>query len=359
MNEMRSRLSKVEVAEKENETTSVVDTIMDSEFDPNATIESESLAQGDVISNNERGTVTPSTDKGVWGSNLAYLLMLVGYAVGFGNIWNDVNGRTSKYYWNRVTLSISKGIDYPGDYNGLLVLYHLITWLAIYIILWKGMKFAGKVVYFTAVFPYVVLMAFFIANFAIEPEKAWLGAYRLLKPDWTTLTSPLVWLKAGSQVFYSLGLACGCLVVFGSYNQPRNDVHKDAVYISIISGITSVFASLVVFPIIGALGHRKYEECVADMKIIFPNLKYLSDEDKYDIYFTTTANKWGDVSPIHPIIVRYGYGELLDENKKNLDYYRDQEIFEQISSLSDVSMTNRSLHLTLRDCSIGKEATAV
>ncbi|ODN05724.1 Sodium-dependent neutral amino acid transporter B(0)AT3 [Orchesella cincta] len=347
----------------------------------------DSTITGDANNRNEKMNLTNnSLDKGAWGSNFSYLLMLVGYAVGFGNIWrfpyqmrenggrtcvfdpvldhvirvrntslflrasswtttkkrhdtflgrnqsnirwawnllwmsfryplpwtncstatanmadrdecyNDVNGRSSKYYWNRVTLSISQGIDSPGGYNGLLFLYHLITWLAIYLILWKGTKFVGKVVYFTALFPYLVLTSFFIANFAIEPKKAWLGAYRLLKPDWTTLYSPMVWLKAGSQVFYSLGLACGCLVLSDTGSM-KNVSH----------------------------------------------LKYLSDEEKYDIYFTTEAQNWDEVAPDKPIIVRYGYGELLDEDKGNLKNTRDNELFEYIVSINSSMPPSKTL----------------
>lgn len=161
--------------------------------------------------------------------------------------------RSTKYYWFRRTLDMSKDFETPGNYSWYLFLYLTISWAAVYAILIKGLKTVSYVVYFTALFPYVVLLAFFIGNLVLDAEKSYRGAYRLVKPDWSLLYQPITWLKAGSQIFYSLGLAEGCLAVFASYNPVRNNCYKDAILISIINCSTSVFAGLVVFPMIGEI----------------------------------------------------------------------------------------------------------
>lgn len=101
-----------------------------------------------------------------------------------GNVLQEhMDGRVTKYYWNRRTLDISTGLRDIGNYNWWLFLYHVIAWSIIWAILWKGMKTVGVVVYITALFPYVVLIIFFGVNIFSEPAKRWVGAYRLLRPN--------------------------------------------------------------------------------------------------------------------------------------------------------------------------------
>lgn len=45
------------------------------------------------------------------------------------------------------------------------------------------------------------------------------GIRFFITPDWNKLLSPGVWGDASSQIFYSLGLACGSLVALSSYNK--------------------------------------------------------------------------------------------------------------------------------------------
>lgn len=75
----------------------------------------------------------------------------------------------------------------------------------------------GKVVYFTAIFPYFILTALLIR--ALTLDGAVDGIWFYITPEWERLSSPGVWGDASSQIFYSFGLACGSLVTFASYNK--------------------------------------------------------------------------------------------------------------------------------------------
>lgn len=123
--------------------------------------------------------------------------------------------------------------------------------------------------YFTAIFPYVILTALLIRAMTLEGSVD--GIWFYITPQWERLLSPGVWGDASSQIFYSFGLACGSLVTFASYNkviklviktdkisnrnflQFKNNCHFDAVFVSLANFGTAVFAGFVVFAILGFL----------------------------------------------------------------------------------------------------------
>lgn len=106
-----------------------------------------------------------------------------------------------------------------------------------------------QVVYVTATFPYIVLVIFFFRGITLKGMSD--GLWHLFTPKWYMLTDPVVWLEAGTQIFFSLGLAFGGLIAFSSYNPVNNNCYRDAITVSLTNCFTSMFAGIVVFSIIG------------------------------------------------------------------------------------------------------------
>ncbi|XP_023498734.1 sodium- and chloride-dependent GABA transporter 2 isoform X5 [Equus caballus] len=91
-------------------------------------------------------------------------------------------------FWERRVLRISDGIHHLGSLNWELALCLLLAWVICYFCVWKGVKSAGKVVYFTATFPYLMLMVLLIRGVTLPGAAQGIRFY--LYPDPTRLVDP-------------------------------------------------------------------------------------------------------------------------------------------------------------------------
>ena len=80
-----------------------------------------------------------------------------------------------------------------------------------------------QVVYFTATFPYVILIALLVRGVTLDGAID--GLYYLVLPDWNKLLEIDVWKAAANQMFFSLGVSWGGLMMFGSYNKFHNKIN--------------------------------------------------------------------------------------------------------------------------------------
>eukprot|EP00795_Rhopilema_esculentum_P003772 gene3772-15054_t len=174
-------------------------------------------------------------------------------------------GSTS-YYWYRTTLETTSSIEDGGGMNWKLVGCLVGAWVLLFVIVFRGVQSVGKAVYFTALFPYVVLIIFFIRGVTLEGAGA--GVKHMFTPDFNHLKNPEVWLEASTQIFYSLGLAFGGLIAMASYNPINNNVLRDAVMVSSINCGTSIFASIVIFCILGFKATKNYQLCLSGLAAV-------------------------------------------------------------------------------------------
>jgi len=164
-----------------------------------------------------------------------------------------------------------------GEIKWDITLCLLLSWVVCFGCLVKGIKSSGKVVYFTATFPYVLLIA--ITAYGLTLDGAMDGVKELFIPKaWTgpkTITDPQVWRKAAEQMFYSLSVSWGGLVMFGSYNKFGHKVHITAATISSLDFLTSIISGLAVFSILGNLAHQQ-GVAVADVVAGGPGLAFIT-----------------------------------------------------------------------------------
>ncbi|KAG8190904.1 hypothetical protein JTE90_014385 [Oedothorax gibbosus] len=136
-----------------------------------------------------------------------------------------------------------------------LVVCLLITWTLVYISVVQGTSSLGKMAYFTAIFPYVVLTSLLIV--ALQNEGAIDGIKFFFEPDMKKLLEIKVWYKACEQSFFSLSIGYGNIVMISSYNKFTNNVYRDAIIISVLDTFTNIIAGCVIFSVLGTLAFEK------------------------------------------------------------------------------------------------------
>uniref|UniRef100_G3PHD9 Transporter n=1 Tax=Gasterosteus aculeatus aculeatus TaxID=481459 RepID=G3PHD9_GASAC len=167
----------------------------------------------------------------------------------------------TSYFWFRKALNITNSIDESGELNPIMTGCLLAAWAIVSLAMIKGIKSSAKVMYFSSVFPYVVLFIFLIRGLMLDGAIE--GITFMFYPKLEIWGSMQVWRQAATQVFFALGLGYGSVIAYSSYNPVHNNCHRDALMVSGINFATSVLASLVVFVVLGFRAKNIALRCVA------------------------------------------------------------------------------------------------
>lgn len=147
----------------------------------------------------------------------------------------------------------SEGFEYMGAVKPSLALCVFGVFILVYFSLWKGVKSSGKVVWITALAPYVVLIILLVRGVTLP--GAYDGIMYYLTPQWHKLLHSRVWIEAASQIFFSLGPGFGTLLALSSYNKFNNNCYRDAIITSSVNCLTSFLAGFVIFSVLGYMAH--------------------------------------------------------------------------------------------------------
>ena len=128
------------------------------------------------------------------------------------------------FVYRKTVLNQSTGLTDLNSISWKLAACLITSWTLVYLSIVKGVTSLGKVAYFTAIFPYFVLITLLIVS--LFQDGAWEGIVYFITPQFHRLLDPVVWYAAVEQSFFSLAVCFGSLVMFSSYNNFENNVKR-------------------------------------------------------------------------------------------------------------------------------------
>ncbi|ESO12936.1 hypothetical protein HELRODRAFT_159526 [Helobdella robusta] len=167
----------------------------------------------------------------------------------FQNVTNlKRTSASEEFYINRV-LNLSSGIHELKEVRWDLVLSLILAWVITFLYVIRGVKATGNVLYFTALFPFFVLVILFGRGITLSGSSD--GILYYLKPDFNRLKEARVWDDAVNHVFFSTSNCWGGLIALSSYNRFNYNCLRDAVVVTLMNYAAGIFAGLVVFSFLG------------------------------------------------------------------------------------------------------------
>lgn len=165
--------------------------------------------------------------------------------------WKD---QAEKYFFETI-IRKSPSDTIVTEMNVPILISLLIVWILVYFGVWKGTNSTGVITYVTVPLPIILLLIMLITSFFLEGSFS--GMWYFIKPDFTKLLNVEIWLSAAGQIFFSLSLASGTMIALSSYNDPKQNIVKDAWIIGVSTYLFSIFAGFCMFAILGYMAHTK------------------------------------------------------------------------------------------------------
>lgn len=163
----------------------------------------------------------------------------------FNHAWGQ---DTQSFFFNQF-LKISESPLQMGNIQWIIIIGLVLTWICVIAAIWKGPKTVGKVVYFTVIIPWLILIAFVIRGITLPGAVEGIKFY--LTPQFSALLDYKVWLAAYSQVFFSLTIGFGVQITYASFLPEKADVVNNAFLVSFANNATSFVGGFAVFATLG------------------------------------------------------------------------------------------------------------
>lgn len=153
---------------------------------------------------------------------------------------------------------------------GLMILYQLLFNLATTLIIIRGVK-KGIEKLSTILMPILVILAIVIAIYSITLPGALEGVKYFLIPDFSHF-SIMSLVAAMGQMFFSMSLAMGIMIAYGSYLPKDANLEKSVAHIEIFDTAIAILAGLMIIPAVFAFSGGNPDALSAGPKLMFVTL---------------------------------------------------------------------------------------
>ena len=138
-----------------------------------------------------------------------------------------------------------------GSPVGRVVLCTMVSWILIYLCLFRGVKWVSKVVLLTVPLPWIMITILAVRGLTLDGAIQGLEFY--LEPRWEKLLEPDTWRFAFGQVFFSMSLGFAVMLSYASFLPRRSDLNNNALIIGLGDMGTSFIAGIAVFSMLGGM----------------------------------------------------------------------------------------------------------
>lgn len=184
-----------------------------------------------------------------------YYIVVIGWAlVYFAKSFTLAWGTDTKSYFFGNVLQLSNS---PWEISGFamevlfaVIVIWIINWFVVFRGVKKGIEKANLVM-----MPLLWLLAIILVIRAITLPGALDGLEWYLRPDFSKLGDYNIWIAAFGQIFFSLSLAMGIMIAYGSYLKEKSDIANNSFIVGLAD---SAFSFLIGFAVFGTLGYMAF-----------------------------------------------------------------------------------------------------
>ncbi|MGO5052083.1 sodium-dependent transporter [Lachnospiraceae bacterium LCP25S3_G4] len=152
------------------------------------------------------------------------------------------------------------------------ILFILITTIIVLLGVENGIELASKIM-----MPILVLLSLAIAIYGLTRPGAMDGVAYYLKPDFSKLTAKTI-LAAMGQLFYSMSLAMGIMITYGSYMKKDNNLESSVKQIEIFDTGIAFLSGLMIIPAVFAFSGGDESALGAGPGLMFITLPKVFDD---------------------------------------------------------------------------------
>lgn len=157
-------------------------------------------------------------------------------------------------------------IGRTGEPIVFLAVFMILTAAVILLGVQKGVEKVS-----TVLMPMLVLLTLGIAIYSLTIDGAWDGFLYYVKPNFEKFSFKTI-VGAMGQLFYSMSLAMGIMITYGSYMRKEDDLEKSVRHIELFDTVIAFLAGMMIIPAVYAFAGGDTEKINAGAGLMFITL---------------------------------------------------------------------------------------